>query len=93
MSPFHNDILISLCKLYKLPFISAGEGKLQGISNLYIEYTRNLACSWKSLSRDIWNGCPSENTQRRHISNFSGGFTVPFKWDKAKPRSDPMVRD
>lgn len=52
-----------------------------------------LACSWKSLSRDIWTGCPSENTQGRGIRNFSGGFTVPLKWDKAKPRSDPMVRD
>lgn len=40
MSPFHNDILISLFKLCKLPFISAGEGKLQGMSNVYIEYTR-----------------------------------------------------
>lgn len=45
MSPFHNDILISLCKLYKLPFISAGEGKLQGMNNVYIEHTRNALSS------------------------------------------------
>lgn len=41
MSPFHNDILISLCKLHKLPFISVGDGKLQGMSNVHIECTRN----------------------------------------------------
>lgn len=45
MSPFHKDILISLCKLYKLPFISAGEGKLQGMNNVYIEHTRNALSS------------------------------------------------
>lgn len=55
MLPFHNDILISLCKLHKLPFISVGDGKLQGISNVHTECTKPhyLVCSWKSLSRDI----------------------------------------
>jgi len=41
MSPFHNDILISLCKLHELPFISVGDGKLHGMSNVHTECTRN----------------------------------------------------
>lgn len=101
MSPFHNDILISLCKPHKLPFISVGDGKLQGMSDVRSERTGNPLprLLLTRCSREGCRGCPSEHPREMswEISSAAGVFQQHQPWlhgaslDKAKPGADPVA--